>query len=226
MDDCHDFEGLDARVLAFAKAYASALLHGDESAAERAIREAIDAGLRTAEIDDQVIAPALWLVGRLWERGEITIADEHFATEVSMRAIALQREARRLTSERLGHRTLLAAPQGEQHVVALRMIANLLRDAGYDVVMLGPDVPAGALAAAVRRHEPAVICLTSTMPGGADSVLASIDAVQREWPGMGFVTGGQSLSSRVRVRPRLDVCARVSEVVEAVDAMVKRADLN
>ena len=42
---------------------------------------------------------------------------------------------------------MLAAPEGEQHVVALRMTGSLLRDAGYDVVMLGADVPADALAA-------------------------------------------------------------------------------
>ena len=36
--------------------------------------------LSTADIDDQIIAPALWLIGELWERGEITVADEHLAT--------------------------------------------------------------------------------------------------------------------------------------------------
>ena len=45
---------------------------------------------------------------------------------------------------------MLATPAGELHVVALRMIGNLLRDAGYDVVMLGADVPAEALAAAAH----------------------------------------------------------------------------
>ena len=37
---------------------------------------------------------------------------------------------------------MLATPAGELHVVALRMTGNLLLDAGYDVMMLGPDVPA------------------------------------------------------------------------------------
>ena len=65
------------------QAYARALLQGDEIAAELAIREAIDARLTTAQIDDEIIAPALWLVGRLWARGEISIADEHLATSIS-----------------------------------------------------------------------------------------------------------------------------------------------
>ena len=107
------------------------------------------------EIDDEIIAPALWLVGELWERGEISVADEHVATEISIRVLALQREAQRVAQARgdsPGHARRAA---GEQHVVALRMVDNLLRDAGYDVVMLGADVPADALAAAASRRRPA-----------------------------------------------------------------------
>src|SRR5918997_2682593 len=153
------------------RAYAQAILSGDEVAAEIAIREAMEASLTTAEIDDEIIAPALWFVGELWERGQITVADEHLATEISMRVLALQREALRLDLTRAGYRVLLAAPAGERHVVALGMVGNLLRDAGYGVVMLGGDVPEHALAASARRHQPAVICLSATMPGGGDKLL-------------------------------------------------------
>src|SRR3954452_19201870 len=78
------------------RTYAAALLIGDEVAAEIAVREAMEAKLSAAEIDDEIIAPALWVVGDLWERGEITVADEHLATEISTRVLALQREAERL----------------------------------------------------------------------------------------------------------------------------------
>ena len=60
----------------------------------------MEAGLATADIDDEIIAPALWLVGELWERGDISVADEHLATEISLRVLALQREARRVASSR------------------------------------------------------------------------------------------------------------------------------
>jgi methanogenic corrinoid protein MtbC1 len=216
----------EARIGEFGRAYAAALLSGDEVAAEITIREAMEAELDTAVIDDEIIAPALWLVGELWERGEITVADEHLATEISIRVLALQREAQRVFASRGDHRVMLAAVEGELHVVALRMIANLVRSAGYDVVMLGADVPARALAASARRHEPDVICLSSTMPGGGDQVLIAIHEVQQLRPSAGFVVGGRGLTSRLRPRPRVEVCLRVGEVVEAVDALVKRGDMN
>jgi methanogenic corrinoid protein MtbC1 len=208
------------------RAYAKALLAGDEVGAELAVRDAIDARLSTAQIDDEIIAPALWLIGRLWARGEISVADEHLATEISLRVLALQREASRTARDRAGRRALLAAPAGELHTVALQMIANLLRDAGYTVLMLGPDVPPGALAEAAVRHEPELICLTATMPDVSDRVMLAIHEVERGWPAAGWVIGGRGLSARLRPRPGIHVCRRVSEVVEAADAVVKRADLN
>jgi methanogenic corrinoid protein MtbC1 len=121
---------------------------------------------------------------------------------------------------------MLAAPAGEQHIVALRMTSNLLREAGFEVMMLGADVPSDALAATAGRHEPAVICLSATMPAGATAISSAIHAVQRHLPRAGFVIGGRGLPSQLQPRPGVDVCHRVSEVVEAVDALIKRPEQN
>jgi methanogenic corrinoid protein MtbC1 len=222
----HRGENHERTIDQLGRAYAEAILSGDEVAAEVVIREAMEARLTTADIDQEIIAPALWFVGELWQRGDITVADEHIATEISIRVLALQREARRLHGARPGHRVLLATPSGEQHVVALRMIGNLLDQAGYDAVMVGADVPPPALAASVARYEPDVICLSATMPGGGDRVLIAIHEAQRVRPATLFVVGGRGVSSRVHPRPGIEVCGRVTEVVEAVDALVKRAVQN
>lgn len=214
------------RVSEFERAYTAALLAGDEVAAESTIREAMDAGLSSAEIDEGVIAPALWLMGALWERGEISVADEHLATEISMRVLALQREADRVAKQRRRHRVMLATPAGERHIVALRMVSNLLSGAGYWIVMLGADVPTEALAASVRRHQPDVICMSVTMPAVTAQIMAAIQQVKTESPGAQFVIGGRGLSSQIRSLAGVGVCERVSQVVDAVDASVQRAELN
>ncbi len=217
-----------SRVGEFERAYAAALLAGDEIAAEATIREAMEAKLSTAEIDEGVIAPALWMMGALWERGEISVADEHLATEISMRVLALQREAARVAQDRRRHRVMLATPAGERHVVALRMVSNLLSGAGYWIVMLGADVPAEALVASVRRHQPDVICMSATMPTASVQVMNSIQRVRDEFPVTQFVIGGCGLTSRLHSRAGagVGVCQRVSQAIEAVDASIKRAELN
>jgi methanogenic corrinoid protein MtbC1 len=213
-------------VAALAKAFARALLTGDEVAADLAIRDAMAADLSSAEIDERIIAPAMWLVGDLWQRGDITVADEHLATEITVRVLALQREARRVKSGRRGQRVMLAAPSGELHVVALRMLASLLSESGYDPVLLGADVPAEALAAAANRLQPEVVCMSVTMAGGTDQALVAIHEVHKRRPHTGFVIGGRAVTSRLPRRPGIEVCERVSECVDCVDALVNRAALN
>lgn len=216
----------EAKITELAGAYAAALLAGDHVAAEVTIRDAMDAKLSAAEIDELLIAPALWLVGELWERGQLSIADEHIATEISNRVLALQREAQRVAEARGGRRVMLATPPGELHVVALRMVANLLEGAGYDIVMLGADVPSSALGTAARRHQAEVVCLSSTMPHRAGQLADVIDEVRLEWPSARFVLGGRGVPLEEMFRPEVLVCGRVTDAIDAVDAMVKRAGLN
>ena len=213
-------------VAQLAGVFSDALVSGDEISADIAISEAMDAGLTTAEIDEMLIAPAMWRVGGLWERGELSVAEEHIATEITTRVIALQREARRVAESRRGRRILLATPAGERHVVALHMVSNLLHGAGYDIVMVGPDVPADALGASARLHKADVVCMSSTMPEQFDRVLETIDAVRNEWPSAAFVIGGRGLTAEAESRPEVRHCRGVSEAVDVVDAMVKRAGRN
>ncbi len=219
-------ESRETTVRRMARAYLSALLAADEVAAESTIRDAIDAGLTGAEIDEELIAPALWRVGELWERGDISVADEHAATEISLRVLALQREARRVADARAGHRVMLATPPGEMHVVALRMVSNLLRHSGYQVLMLGADVPADDLRTSVLHHRPDVICMSVTLVSRADPMLRLIDAMRELHPSVGFVVGGRGMTIERQLQPGVQLCPRVSQAVEAVDATVKKARLN
>jgi hypothetical protein len=52
-------EPTDDRIKDVANAFLEALLAGDEVGAEITVREAMDAELSTAEIDEEMIAPAL-----------------------------------------------------------------------------------------------------------------------------------------------------------------------
>jgi hypothetical protein len=58
---------------------------------------------------------------------------------------------------------MLAATAGEHHILGLRMAADVLEGAGYEVMYLGADAPLGSLLGACSRHRPAVLALTVSM---------------------------------------------------------------
>lgn len=208
------------------RAYADALLSGEPRAAEGVIREAIEAGLGEAVIHDHVIRPALVLVGDLWAEGHITIAEEHLATSISLRVLALQREAFRVARQRASHRVLLAGAQGERHIVGLEMAGSVILHAGYDVRLFGADLPVGEIPSAVDRHRPAVIGFTTATVLTAVNLPAAFDAVRRISPGTGIVVGGGGVDEQLATAWDVVFCRHVADAVEQVDALVKRASRN
>lgn len=215
-----------ATIATLAAAYLSAVLAGDVFEAERVVRVALEAGLPEATIGGDVIAPAMRDVGERWARGELSVADEHLATEVSTRVVALQREHFRMVARRSARRVLLLAPEGEQHVLGLQMAESVLVHAGYDVRMLGADVPLDALGPALRRHEPAVVGLTIGTADSALTVRATVDLVRDARPAAGVVVGGRASGDLVAIRPGIATCEHVGDALEIVDALAQHAELN
>ena len=208
------------------RAFADALLAGDPSAAERVIREAIDAGLTETVIDDHVIRPALVLIGDLWADGRVTVAEEHLATSISTGIVALLREAFRVARRRAAHCVLLAGVQGERHIVGLEMAASVIAHAGYDVRLFGADVPVRDIGPAIARHHPAVVGFTSASALTAINLPSAFDAVLLAAPATGIVVGGRGVDDRVATSWDVVICRHVSEAVEQIDALVKRARHN
>jgi methanogenic corrinoid protein MtbC1 len=205
--------------------YADALLAGDPPAAETAIREAIEAGLGESSIYDRVIRPALQMVGDLWADGHISVAQEHLATSITMRVLVLQREVFRLARQRSSHRVLLAAAQGELHVVGLEMAASLLRNAGYEVRLFGADLPVAEIAAAVDMHKPVAIGFTTATITSAVNLPSAFEAARGRDPDIGILVGGRAADDGWRTSGVV-VCTNVADAIEHVDALVRRADRN
>ena len=214
--------GLDV----FREAFLEALLTGDERAAELTAREAIEAGLPETEICEEVITPALHRVGEMWAGGLISVADEHLATQISMRVLALQREAFRRLNERSDQQIYLAGIEGEQHVVGLEMAANLLRHSGFDVRFLGPDVPIQSLGQIIRRRRPHVVALTVTMRDAALLIDLALDEIGRSSPGTGVVIGGSGVPPTLIETERIAISETLTDVVEKVTWLIARPSLN
>ena len=208
------------------RVYADALLAGDPRSAEATIREAIDAGLGEAVIDDHVITPALRLVGDLWESGNISIGQEHLATSISLRVLTLQREAFRLARQRSSRRVLLAGAQGEQHVVGLEMAASLILHAGYDVRMFGADLPIIEIVSVMEAHRPVAVGFTTATASTAANLPAAFDAARAHSPDVGILVGGLGADEAWTATEGVVVCRHVAEAVDHVDAFVMRAARN
>lgn len=106
----------------------------------------------------EVVLPYLHDLGERWERGEITIAQEHFASAVLRgRLLGLARGWGR----GFGPQAMLACLPGEQHDLGLIAFGLALRARGWRIAYLGGDMPIESVISAARAVDPAFVVLSA-----------------------------------------------------------------
>jgi DNA-binding transcriptional MerR regulator len=136
---------------------AQALDRFDEPGAQDAIDRLLAAATVDALLGD-VVLPYLHDLGDRWERGEISIAQEHFASSVLRgRLLGLARG----WGLGLGPLALLACAPGEHHDLGLIAFGLALRARGWRIVFLGSDTPIETLDETSRQLDPDLIVLSA-----------------------------------------------------------------
>lgn len=202
--------------LEYRRSFGQALRDGDPARAEAISEEALGHGLSVEQVYSEVIAPAMEWIGELWQHDEASVAGEHLATAISQGVMARLFPRLLHAEPRSRELVMLAATQGEQHVLGLRMMADTLEGAGFDVRYLGPDVPLGSLLEACRKHRPAVLGLGAHMGLSMPPLILAIQEVAKlEHPPVVFV-GGRAVGQAVQRGLEAPVVQDCEEVVPVV----------
>jgi DNA-binding transcriptional MerR regulator len=155
----------------------------DESAAQSALDRLLS-GFSVEVVLREVVLTYLRELGDRWERGEASVAQEHFASQVLRgRLLGLARNWDRGA----GPRAVLACMPDEQHDLGLIAFGLGLRDRGWRITFLGPDTPLDTLTDAVTTLEPEVVVLTATTP---DRFESGRDALRRLARGVPLYAAG------------------------------------
>ncbi len=136
-----------------------ALLALDETRAQ-SVLDTLFSELTPETAIQGTILPALRTIGERWERGEASIAQEHFASNVVRgRLLGLARR----WDQGVGPRALLACAPGELHDLPLIAFGIALRSRGWRILSLGADTPLETVAAAAGTLDPELVVISSTL---------------------------------------------------------------
>jgi MerR family transcriptional regulator, light-induced transcriptional regulator len=139
---------------------AAALARFDDGEAH-AVFDALLARLSVDGLLRDVIVPYLHDLGERWERGEASIAQEHFASALLRgRLLGLARGWGR----GIGPVAVLACAPGEQHDLGLLAFGLALRARGWRIVYLGTDTPLASVADAARSSSPVAVVVSAVDP--------------------------------------------------------------
>jgi MerR family transcriptional regulator, light-induced transcriptional regulator len=163
---------------------------GDLAGSWQVVEAAMASGLTPADVYVDVLGPALHGIGEAWRSGRLGIDQEHYASNVAASLIG-RMSARFNRRGRTRGVVIVAMPPGERHGLGVGMVADLLRQDGYEVRNLGADTPARSLVSAMHDTDRLMAVVVSVVGDGHRPAAARLlGAARREDPTVPLLAGG------------------------------------
>lgn len=207
-----------------AGAFLSAQLAPDSRAALEVVASAVRAQVPVPMLYIDVIGWAQHRIGELWQRNEITVAQEHVATAISQLALAQLYPVLPRTPQ-TGRQVFVACVEGEQHELGARMLADFCEMAGFDTRFAGANVPTDSLVRMVDAAAPDIVALSVTMSFNLPSLSRAVNGIRALAPdSLSIVAGGHALIWHGRALDGLPVTVSTADARAAVGQL--RVDAN
>lgn len=169
-----------------------AVLAFDTDALEEQLRRLTFLGT-TSVLVDRVLTPVLHEIGRRWHDGELSIAQEHFA---SQRLSTLLRDLVRLLPGAEGdRRVVLASFADDEHELGLLGTAVRFSGWGLRPVFLGARTPPGAVRSAVASVTPVFVALSVTIAPNRSRARELVDDYGNACAEVPWVVGGAAAAA-------------------------------
>jgi MerR family transcriptional regulator, light-induced transcriptional regulator len=139
--------------------FEEALIRGDEKDCRRLLIEWYGYVSSFANVGDELICRSFANLGEAWHQGKIEIFQERRACEICSRLI---NEFRRLFADPgpLAPSAIGAAASGDYYSLPSQMVEVTLREAGWQAINLGVNLPLDTILEAVRIERPKLFWLS------------------------------------------------------------------
>ncbi|MBM7701695.1 MerR family transcriptional regulator [Metabacillus iocasae] len=164
-----------------------ALLSFEESKAQDLISHAFSL-YSVEKVVMDVLGSCLVKIGDMWEKGSITSAHEHYASQLLKARISMIFYS--LPSNGLLPKTIAVCGPGETHEVGLLIFTFFLRRKGFEVIYLGSSIEEKDLPLIVKEVNPTFLFMSCTMADNAVRTLEIASDMKEQFPDMKVGLGG------------------------------------
>jgi MerR family transcriptional regulator, light-induced transcriptional regulator len=198
--------------------YDAALSRGDAAAVTGLLRKLLASGSEPVSVLTDVVAAAQREVGRRWQRGEWSVAEEHAATDMAISATKVVAEHVRHTPITRGS-VLVACAEREWHALPAMIIDCALRAHGWDTTLLGASTNPMRLNQYLQDRGPEAVAVSASVLGSLPTCRRFIEASTAS--GVPILVGGPAFGpDDVRARA-LGATAWARDAHGAITAMAE-----
>jgi DNA-binding transcriptional MerR regulator len=194
----------------------AALLAFDRARADEAYHRISSYALR--RVIDDALLPVLREVGDAWHAGEVSIAQEHFATTF-IREQLITMLSRLESGPVGGPLAVCAGYPGEPHEIGLLSVAVKLALRGWRVTYLGADLPLEELAGVLLTRDAELICQSILTPRDPKELTSYAARLLKLAPPKTLIAiGGPGVQGMEHeTRGRLLFCTQFQDLMDRVD---------
>jgi methanogenic corrinoid protein MtbC1 len=202
-------------------AYLEAMRSGSGRRADQVIEEGLDQQVSPNQIYLDIFQPVAYEIGKLWQRNQFTVAQEHLATAIIERQMG-QLHPYFLPEKKRQRTVVLGSISGELHRVGVRMVADFFEQDGWTVYYLGATTPVEEFVGMARDVHADLIGISTQMVFNIPQVSGVVQELDRRGlAGMPVIVGGLPFNQQPDLYRALNV--RFSAVNAA--AAVEQANL-
>ena len=139
------------------QAYLQAIERLDAPAALEHLKRLTD-GVGNLQLILGVTTPIMWEVGRRWSEGTLGVAHEHLVS-AQLKQILIGR-LEQIPAPQGAPRLMFTTPAGQLHEFGILAGSVLAKEAGFDVLYLGPNLPAEDIIWSVAQSQADVLVLS------------------------------------------------------------------
>jgi MerR family transcriptional regulator, light-induced transcriptional regulator len=179
-----------------AEPYFSACITAVRAFDARALKNALShaaVGLNPPALFEKLLIPLIQTVGDLWRTGGLRVAHEHMASAIARTIVGNMMLS---AATRFASRIVVATPAGQHHEFGALIAAAVAMLENWDVVYLGPDLPAEDIAAAARLTGAEAVALSIVYPAADVTLCEELYRLRDELSDqVVIIAGGRSVAT-------------------------------
>lgn len=169
----------------------NSIIEGNKEKCSEIVKNLLDEGADLKEIYVELYQKSLYRIGKLWDKNEITIPEEHMATQII--EVLLSKYFPIVTIDS-NHKAVVTCIDKEFHEIGAKMVANIFELNGWKTFYLGSSVPLRELTKFINNTDPQIIALSWSLYLNLARFLEMIDTLTKLFPTKKIFVGGQALA--------------------------------
>ena len=205
----------------FVKGLYNALVSRNETAANEIFEQTL-ASFDLIPLFETILFPTLREIGEAWYNGKIFVAVEHFASGFIRSKLMSIYQSLPL-NQRTSYIMIGGAP-GELHEIGSLITAVLLREAGFRVEYLGPDLPLDDLVQYIKEEKPKMVILSATIEQATEDLVKFDELISSVYPKPIFGYGGAAFNRNpelISKTPGFYLGETISQSIKTVQSLLE-----